>query len=275
MLIGCHESIAGGVSLAYERAQADGAESLQIFTRSARGWATSPLDPEEVARFRAAAKATGMPCVAHGSYLTNLAAPPGPIRNKSVATFAHELTRCHALGVRYLITHPGANEDTDRGLTLVALAIDEAYRKAGKVATQVLIEVTAGQGVTLGHDFAHLAAILRRGRSGHSLGVCLDTCHLFAAGHDIATEDGYHRTLEALGRAVALSRVKAFHLNDCKKPLGCRVDRHENIGKGTMGLLPFRLLVNDPRFARCPAVLETPDPGLYKKNIKLLKGLRS
>lgn len=275
MRIGAHESIAGGASRAYKRAQDDGAESLQIFTRSARGWQVTPLDPVEVRRFRSLARETRLPCVAHDSYLINLGANKGPIRTKSVACFAEELRRCHALGVRHLIAHPGANPDERTGLQLIARGIDEAYRRVGKVSTRVLLEVTAGQGVTLGHRFEHLAAILGQSRHPERLGVCIDTCHLFAAGHDISTEDGYQRTFHEFDRLVGVGRIRAFHLNDCKKPLGCRVDRHETIGQGTLGLLPFRLLVNDARFRDCPAVLETPDPTLYRQSINLLRSLRS
>ncbi len=275
MLIGAHESVAGGASRAYERALDDGAESLQIFTRNARGWRTTPLDPDEVRAFRDAGRSSGLCCVAHGTYLINLGSNPGPIRTKSVACFAEELRRCHALAIPFLIAHPGANEDEKRGLSNIAHGIDEAYGRAGKVSTRVLLEVTAGQGVSLGHRFEHIAEILSRCRHQGRVGVCIDTCHLYAAGYDIASEAGYHRTFDELDRLVGVRRIKAFHLNDCKKPLGCRVDRHENIGKGTLGLAPFKRLVNDPRFDRCPAVLETPSPEWYRKSIKLLKRLRS
>ncbi len=258
MLLGAHEGIAGGVSTAFARAEEDGCQCLQIFTRNARGWAAKPLEDEEVARFRAEARRTGMPVAAHSSYLINAAAADAEIRRKSWAALAEELQRCEQLGIPALIFHPGSNPDEAEGLDLVAEAMGRAIEATpGKV--RLLTETTAGQGASLGHRFEQLAAIreaipkAQRKRAG----VCVDTCHLFAAGYDLTTDEGYQATFQSLDRAVGLAQVQASHLNDSKKGLGCRVDRHEHIGEGAIGLSPFRRLVNDARFAAVPGYLET------------------
>ncbi len=272
MILGAHEGIAGGVSTAFARADEDGADCVQIFTRNARGWAAKPLDPEEVRRFRAAARRSGRPTAAHSSYLINLAAADPAIRKKSWDALADELRRCEGLGVPWLVFHPGSHEEEARGLRLVSAGMAQALRRApGRV--RLLVELTAGQGSSLGWRFEHLAAIraalpapLRR-----RVGFCFDTCHAHATGYDIVSAEGYRRTFAEFDRVVGLGHLRAFHLNDCKKPLGCRVDRHEHIGRGTMGLEPFRRLVNDPRFARLPGFLET--EMRYRENLRVLRSL--
>lgn len=272
MLLGAHEGIAGGVSTAFARAEEDGAECLQIFTRNARGWAAKPFEPEEVARFHAEARRTGKPVAAHSSYLINAGAPDPEIRRKSWAALADELGRCEALGIPALVFHPGSNPDEAQGLALCAEGMAQALEAVpGRV--RLLTETTAGQGSSLGHTFEQLAAIrdgipkaLRRRAA-----VCVDTCHLFAAGYDLTTEQGYQATFAAFDRTLGLGLIEAFHLNDSKKPLGCRVDRHEHIGEGAMGLSPFRRLVNDPRFATTPAFLET--ELRYRENLSVLRSL--
>jgi deoxyribonuclease-4 len=272
MLLGAHEAIAGGVSKAFARAEADGADCLQIFTRNARGWAAKPLEDGEVDAFRTEARRTGKPVAAHSSYLINCASSDRPIRRKSWEALADELGRCERLGIPALIFHPGSHEDESEGIRLVGEAMTRALEEVPGRA-RLLLETTAGQGTCLGWRFEQLAAMrdavpakLRR-----RVGICVDTCHVFSAGYDIATEDGYEKTIEALDRAVGLSNVRAFHLNDSKRPLGCRVDRHEHIGEGTLGLRPFRLLVNDPRFAELPGFVET--DSRWKENIEVLRGL--
>jgi deoxyribonuclease-4 len=274
MLLGAHESIAGGVSTAFARAEEDGADCLQIFTRNARGWASKPLEEEEIERFRAEARRTRMPVAAHSSYLINAAAPDREIRKKSWAALADELRRCEQLGVPFLIFHPGSNPDEAEGLKLCAEGMARAIEAVpGRV--KLLTETTAGQGASLGHTFEQLARI-REGIPGpqrRRAALCLDTCHLFASGHDLTTEAGYAATFEALDGTLGLGLVQAFHLNDSKKPLGCRVDRHEHIGEGAMGLSPFRRLVNDARFDEVPAFLET--ELRYRENLSVLRSLRS
>ncbi|HKD43186.1 MAG TPA: deoxyribonuclease IV [Myxococcaceae bacterium] len=273
MLIGAHVSIAGGVSRAFERAQGFRAKSLQIFTKTARGWFGAPLAEEERSAFRHEARRTGLPAIAHGSYLANLATEDVHLRAKSIACISDELTRCETLGVPYLVIHPGGHSDERKGLRLIASALDEIHAHTAGFRARIALEVTAGQGNCLGWRFEHIAQILTRARRGDRLGVCLDTCHLFAAGYDISTPKGYESVMTQLDRVIGLKRVTSFHLNDCKKPLGCRVDRHEEIGKGTLGLAPFRCLVRDPRFRACVGVLETPFPERYGKAIRLLESL--
>ena len=272
MLLGAHEGIAGGVSKAFARAEADGADCLQIFTRNARGWAAKPLEDGEVDAFRTEARRTGKPVAAHSSYLINCASSDRPIRKKSWEALADELGRCERLGIPALIFHPGSHEDESEGIRLVGEAMTRALEEVPGRA-RLLLETTAGQGASLGWRFEQLAAMREAvpAKLRRRVGVCVDTCHVFSAGYDIATEDGYGKTIEALDRAVGLSHVRAFHLNDSKRPLGCRVDRHEHIGEGTLGLRAFRLLVNDPRFAELPGFVET--ESRFKENIEVLRGL--
>ena len=274
MLLGAHEGIAGGVSTAFARAEEDGAECLQIFTRNARGWAAKPLEAEEVARFRAEAKRTGLPAAAHASYLINAAGADAEIRRKSWDGLADELRRCEQLGLFALIFHPGSNPDEGEGLTLAAEGMTQALEAApGKV--KLLIETTAGQGSSLGHTFEQLAAIRdaipppQRRR----VAVCVDTCHLFAAGYDLTSDEGYASTIDRLDETLGLPLVQAFHLNDSKKGLGSRVDRHDHIGEGMLGLSPFRRLVNDARFAKVPGFLET--DLRFRENLSVLRSLLS
>jgi deoxyribonuclease-4 len=272
MLLGAHEGISGGVSTAFARAEEDGADCLQIFTRNARGWTAKPLEDEEIERFRAEARRTGLPVAAHSSYLINAAAPDPEIRRKSWAGLADELARCETLGIPFLVFHPGSHPDEAEGIPLVAEAMARAIEAVPGKA-MLLTETTAGQGASLGHTFEQLAAIreaipkAQRRRAA----LCVDTCHLFAAGFDLTTEAGYAETFARLDRTLGLELVRAFHLNDSKKPLGCRVDRHEHIGDGAMGLAPFRRLVNDARFARVPGFLET--ELRYRENLAVLRSL--
>jgi len=272
MLLGAHEGIAGGVSTAFSRAMADGAECVQIFTRNARGWAARPLEDDEVARFRKEARRTRLTVAAHSSYLLNCASSDRVVRRKSWAGLADELLRCESLGIPFLIFHPGSHPDERLGIRLAAEAMTRALTAVpGK--SRLLVETTAGQGTNLGWRFEQVAAIRDAVPMPHRrrVGVCVDTCHVFAAGYDVTTERGYEDTVEELDRTVGLSHVKAFHLNDSKKPLGCRVDRHEHIGEGAMGLAPFRFLVNDARFADVPGFVET--EMRFKENIEVLKSL--
>ncbi len=274
MILGAHEPVGGGVSTAFARAEADGADCLQIFTRNVRGWAAKPFDPAEVERFRAEARRTGKPVAAHSTYLVNLCCDDEAIRKKSWDALADELQRCEQLRVRWLVFHPGSHADEARGLELVAAGMAQALERSPGRA-RLLIETTAGQGTSLGWRFEQVAAIRQAVPSPQRrrVGVCVDTCHVHAAGYDLVTPEGYDRTVAELDRIVGLSHVEAFHLNDCKKPRGCRVDRHEHIGDGTLGLEPFRRLVNDRRFALVPAFLETDQR--FKENLAVLRSLRA
>ncbi len=273
MRLGAHESIAGGVSLAFGRARAHGARSLQIFTRSARGWSAPPLQLEERRAFRRAARLAKVPAIAHGSYLVNLASEDPRVRERSLAAVREELLRCEALGIRSLVFHPGSHPRPRRGLRLVARALDEVHRALPGLGTRVCLEVTAGQGHCLGHRLEELEEILLRVQAPARVGVCLDTCHLFSAGYDLSTEAGTEAVLDEAVRRFGRQRIRCFHLNDSLRARGARVDRHAEIGRGTLGLAPFRFLVNDPRFRNTPAVLETPNPSGYARGLRLLHSL--
>lgn len=271
--IGAHASVAGGLHKAFARAEADGAGSLQVFLRSARSWAARPLAEEDVAAFRAEARRTGLPVIAHGSYLVNLATEQPELREKSLACVLDELGRCERLGVSDLVLHPGSHPDTARGLALVAAALDELHAATRRFRTRICLEVTAGQGNTLGWRLEHLEDILQRVQQPDRLAVCLDTCHLHAAGYELSTPRGCAAVLDEADRRLGLQRVTCLHLNDCRGPRGCRVDRHEDVGKGTLGLDGFRVLLRDARLAGTVGVLETPHPERYGEGIRLLESL--
>jgi deoxyribonuclease IV len=259
--LGAHLSIAGGLPRAVDRAEASGCQALQIFTKSAGQWRARELPPEEIALFKRRIRQTKIrPVVAHNSYLINVAAADPALRQKSIDALRDELDRAEMLGLDGLVMHPGSytsGTEAD-GLKLIADALADVLASRPDGRTRLLLEQTAGQGTNLGHRFEHLAEIIDRLGGSRRVGVCLDTCHLLTAGYDICSEDGYHKTFAAFGTIVGFSRLKAFHLNDSKKPCGSRVDRHEHIGKGCLGLAPFRRIVNDPRFAKLPMLLETP-----------------
>ncbi len=282
-------SVAGGVSKAVERAVVHGCEALQIFSKNASQWRGKPLDPAEVRTFRTRIEQTGIrPTVAHASYLINLATTFPILREQSMAAFVDELDRAEALGLLGVVIHPGtctAGSEND-ALRLIADAIRAAFKARPRRTTMVLLEHTAGQGRTLGHRFEHLAAIIDHLNGSARLGVCLDTCHLVAAGYDIVSERGYRETFAAFDRIVGIDRLKVFHGNDSKKPCGSRVDRHEHIGSGCLGEEPFRRLLHDKRFAGLPILIETekargsekagtivPDP-FDMKNLATLRRLR-
>lgn len=259
--LGAHLSIAGGLPRALDRARASRCEALQIFTKSAGQWRARTLPADEVALFRSTRERSGIhPVVAHDSYLINVAAADVTLRTKSIAALVEEYDRAELLGLDALVMHPGAytSGDENGGLRLIAGALRTILRMRPKSRAKLLLEHTAGQGTNLGHRFEHLAAIIDGLDGSPRLGVCLDTCHLLAAGFDICTPEGYAATFTAFDRIVGLDRLAVFHMNDSKKPCGSRVDRHEHIGQGCLGLEPFRRLVNDPRFAHLPMLLETP-----------------
>jgi deoxyribonuclease-4 len=287
--IGAHMSIAGGVSRAVDRAVAHGCESLQIFTKNASQWRARPLDPLEVRAFRRRMDETAIqPAVSHASYLINLATTFPVLRDQSLAAFVDELQRADALGLLGVVIHPGtctAGTEAD-ALRLIGEGIRHALRATPRRKTMVLLEHTAGQGRTVGHRFEHLAAVIEHLDGSARVGVCLDTCHLVAAGYDITTADGHQHTFAAFDRIVGLDRLRAFHANDSKKPCGSRVDRHEHIGEGCLGVEPFRRILNDRRFAGLPMMIETEkshgaeragtiatDP-LDLKNLETLRRLR-
>jgi len=272
-------SIAGGLDRAPLRGRQVGCDTIQVFTKSNRQWRAKRLSDREVQAFRANLKATGIgPVVAHTCYLVNLAAARPSLWKKSVAAFREEMDRAGRLGIPYLVTHPGSHAGAGEaeGIRRVGEALNvlhAALPRHGGV--QILLETTAGQGSSLGYRFEQLAAILDRVVRADRVGICLDTCHVFAAGYDIRTTDGYRKTMRELDACLGLHRLKAIHLNDSLQGLGSRVDRHAHIGDGRMGLEPFRCLVNDPALRGIPMILETPkDDDFVKADRRNLARLR-
>lgn len=280
---GAHLSIAGGMPRAVDRAVATGCDGLQIFTKSTGQWRARVIEREEAVAFRRKADAAGLtPRLAHASYLINLASIDLALRERSVASLGEELDRAELLGLDGLVLHPGASTGTteEHGLALVADAARTVLAARRRQRVKLLFEHTAGQGTSLGHRFEHLATLLERLNGSPRVGVCLDTCHLLAAGYEWRTPGGYRATFEAFERLVGVDRLAAFHMNDSKKPLGSRVDRHAGIGQGEIGVTAFRRLVNDPRFAHLGMLLETPkqsdttdaDPW-DRENLRVLRDL--
>ncbi len=260
-LFGAHCSIAGGLHRAAEIAAELDSGTVQLFTKNANQWSARPIADSEAKAFKAAVrKARLKHPTAHDSYLINLAAPGDELFEKSVAAFVDELTRAERLGLSYLVTHPGAHVGSgeDAGLRRVTEGLDEALRRTAGYKVKVLLENTAGQGTCLGHRFEHLARLIADSADPGRLAVCFDTCHAFAAGYDLSTQEGYDATFAEFARVVGLRKLKAFHVNDSARPLGSRVDRHAGIGLGRIGEAAFRRLANDPRFAKHPMILETP-----------------
>ncbi len=259
--IGAHMSIAGGMPQAVVRAQAVGATALQVFVKASNQWAARPFATGEVEAFRDASRRAGLDrhTLAHASYLINLASPDETLWEKSVAAFRLELDRCTLLGIPWLVVHPGSHvgSGVPAGVARVAAALDLGLPIGEEHRAGVLLEITAGQGNTIGARFEDLGAILRLAKRSDRLGICFDTCHALAAGYEFRDASTYRETMNALDRAVGLDRLHAFHLNDSKGDLGCRRDRHEHIGKGTLGLEAFRLILADPRFRELPMIIET------------------
>jgi deoxyribonuclease-4 len=276
--LGAQMSIAGGVDRAVDRAVAAGCRALQIFTRSSRQWRARPLPAAEIEAFRRKLRDHRIgPVVAHNSYLVNLASPEPARWRRSVAAMVEELERCEALGVPALVAHPGAHlgAGPEAGIARVARALDEIERRTRGLRARVVLETAAGQGTALGASFAEIGAILRRVRRPERFGVCVDTCHAFAAGYDLATAGGWERTWEEFEREIGLRKLEVLHVNDSARERGSRVDRHASIGKGRMGLRPFRLLVNDPRLAGRPMLLETPKSEEGEEDRRNLRTLRA
>ena len=253
-------SIAGGADKAIPRALELGCEAMQIFVKSPNQWRNKPRGKAEAAAFREAREAQAMPVVAHAGYLINLASEKEEVAAKSRDALLDELRRCEALGVFGLVLHPGAPQGAGRevGMDLVAAGLDAVLEGDEGGSTRILLENTAGQGSTLGLTVGELARITERTERRARLGVCLDTCHAFAAGYDLREEDGYERLVGELDESLGIGALACWHLNDSKFPLGRNRDRHANIGEGEIGRDAFARLLHDGRFADVPMILETP-----------------
>lgn len=279
MRFGAHMSIAGGFDKAVDRAEQAGCEALQVFTKNNNQWKARPIADDQVEKYRQRLDDTGIgPVVAHDSYLINLASPDDLLWEKSIEAFRIELERCELLGIPFLVTHPGSfvKSSEEEGIRRVSEALNRLHADLPGFRVKTLLETTAGQGTALGHRFEQLAAIAAGVKDADRFGYCFDTCHVFAAGYELRTPEGYAETMDDFDRLLGLDRLFAFHLNDSKRPLGARVDRHDHIGEGEIGLEGFRNLVNDPRLTDRPAMLETPkSEDLHEdmENLERLRGL--
>jgi len=276
-LIGAHMSIAGGAFNAFISGQQVGCATIQIFTKNNNQWNAKPLSEEEISQFKTKQKETGIkPVVAHNTYLINVASPDKALAKKSMEAMLIELQRCEQLGVPVLVMHPGSHVGTGEkeGIKRIAGAINWLHDKSEAYQVQIALETTAGQGSHLGYRFEQLAEIVEQTDDEKRLAVCLDTCHIFAAGYDIRTEKGYLKTMKEFDRLVGLKRLRAIHFNDSVKDFGSRVDRHAHIGQGKIGKEAFGFFMNDKRLAKIPKLLETPKDGEGKFDRMNLATLR-
>lgn len=275
-------SVAGGIHNAFDAGTRVGCDCLQIFVKNQRQWSVAPLTEADIEAYRTAEQKTGLfPVVAHATYLLNLASPDASLRRRSIDGLILDLWRCAQLGVPYLVLHPGAHmgQGVRTGIKRIVRSLDAVHKRTQGINVQILLETTAGQGSSIGHEIEQLGWIISDTRDPDRLGICVDTCHVYAAGYNIADPQGYERLVADLRRHVTLERVKCFHVNDSMRECGSRVDRHEHIGKGKIGKAGFTHLVNDPRFAAVPKILETPKgtdgrgTDLDKVNLKRLRHL--
>ncbi len=277
LLVGAHMSIAGGIHNAFAHGERAGCRTLQVFLKNSNQWKGKALTEEDRRLYLQAGIRSGIgPVVAHCSYLINLASPDPDLNRKSLEALIEEMERANFLGIPCVILHPGAHMGAGemKGIERVVRALNRALNRVAP-PVRILLENTAGQGSSLGHRFEQLASMLDRLRGAERVGICLDTCHTFAAGYDIRTEDGYRKTMNEFDRLIGVGRISVFHVNDCRKELGSRVDRHTHIGKGHIGLEAFRCLVNERRFSRVPKILETPKGEDLKEDKMNLATLRS
>jgi deoxyribonuclease-4 len=278
LLIGAHMSISGGVFNAFTNGQEVGCATIQIFTKNNNQWRAKELTAEDVKRFLDNQKETEIsPVVGHNGYLINLASPKEDVYGMSLEAMLVELQRAELLRLPYLVMHPGSHlgSGEKEGLGKVVRSIDWLHQKTPGYHVKILLETTAGQGSAIGYRFEHLAQIIKGVKESDRLGVCYDTCHAFAAGYDIRTKSAYEATFGEFDKVVGPARLKVIHVNDSLKDLGGRVDRHQHIGEGKIGLEGFRLLMNDTRWEKVPKILETPKEGGTERDIKNLKTLRS
>ncbi len=277
LLLGAHMSIAGGMHTALERAMSIGCTTMQVFVKNNNQWHGKPLTDEDVATYKELrVKSSIAPVMAHDTYLINLCAADENILAKSRTTLKDEFDRCGRLGIEYLNFHPGSHmgRGEAEGIKRIAESLNLIHADT-HVTTKSVLETTAGQGTAIGHRFEHLRAIMDLVDERDRMAVCIDTCHIFAAGYDIVTERGWEKTFREFDDIIGLDRLIAFHVNDSKRELGSRVDRHEHIGKGKIGLEGFRLLMNDTRFEHIPKILETPKGDDMKEDVENMMVLKS
>lgn len=277
MLLGAHMSVAGGLSKAFERARSIETNTMQVFTKNQNRWEQKPALPEEIERWFEAQRETGIgPVISHAAYLINLGSPDAALWEKSVGAFVDELTRAEQLGILGVVLHPGAHMDAgeDAGISRIVDGLDRAHAATSGYRTLTLLETTAGQGTTLGYRFEQLRGMLAGVKEPERVGFCFDTCHVFSAGYDIRTPEAYEATMAGFDRLLGLERLACFHFNDSKKGLGSRVDRHDHIGSGLLGLSAFGFILRDPRFAEVPMILETPKSEDMCEDVENLTRLR-
>ncbi len=278
-LIGAHESIAGGIHLAFGRAERAGCRTLQVFTKNASQWRAKPLSESDIGNYKtAASKSTIAPVVAHDSYLINLCARDPDLRKRSLSAFVDELQRCQQLGIPYLNFHPGAHmgQGEDAGIARIIEALNEAHMRTPHCPVMSVVETTAGQGTVLGCRFEQIRMIVEGVADRSRMGVCIDTCHIFAAGYDLRSPEAYASTMKEFGDIVGFERLVALHINDSKGELGSRRDRHEHIGEGYIGVNGFRNIMTDDRLRKIPKILETPKGEDLREdmiNLRLLRRL--
>ena len=271
-------SIAGGVDKALLEGKKVDCDVIQIFTKSSRQWAAQPYSKEEIQNFLTNQKETGIVTViAHDSYLLNLGSPDEGLRKRSVRAFVDEMERCETLSIPYLIAHPGAHVGSgeEEGIKAIGRSLDEIHKACPGFKARIALEITAGQGSNLGYRFEQIRSMIDATEESDRLRVCFDTEHAFAAGYDIRAKEGYERTFGEFDEIIGIKLLAAFHLNDSKKEFHSRVDRHEHIGRGHIGVEAFRLLMNDQRFWGIPMCLETPKGPDLKEDIENLTTLRS
>jgi len=277
ILLGAHMSIAGGVDKAIERGIQLSCTAIQLFTKNANQWKGKPFEKEEIERFAAKRKESKIfRILAHNAYLINLASANNSLRTKSINALIDEMKRCKTLSIPCIIIHPGAHlgAGEDEGIKNIINSLNMILSESPGWPVNIALETTAGQGTNIGYRFEHLARIIDGIKNKKRIKVCLDTCHIFAAGYDISTAEGYDNVMKEFDRIVGFDRLVCFHVNDCKKGLGSRIDRHEHIGKGTLGILPFRLIMNDRRFENIPKIIETPKDEDMKNDRRNLGVLR-
>jgi deoxyribonuclease-4 len=277
MILGAHVSISGGIQKAPLNGREIGCDAIQIFSKNQVQWQAKPYTPEAIAEYKANLAKTGIRYVViHDSYLINLCAPDPANLKKSLDGFTDELVRADQLGIPYVVTHPGSHLDRGEewGIERIAASLNEIHERLPACKAMTLLETTAGQGSNLGYTFEQLALMREKVIARNRVGICADTCHMYSAGYDIKNPQGYRDTWKRFDDVIGLENLKVFHLNDTKKALGSRVDRHHHIGEGLLGLEPFRRLLQDPRFADLPGILETPgDLEDFARNLKLLRSL--